>query len=116
MRSIISYILLTVVQSLIALQRNIETLRKEGADTYCQVFESELLSYSNFIKPNVLKTLNDRNSLIDGDSAWVSGFVTFSLPIVYRGCYMHRLYEKTVVFDPVELESKDIYSCIVKFL
>ena len=79
----------------------------EDAVTYCQVFESELLSYSNITKPSVLKTLNDRNSSKDGDSAWVSGYVTFSLPIVYRGCY-----ENFVVFNPVELERKDIYSCI----
>ena len=74
-------------------------------------FDSELLSHSKLTNPSVIQDIDSRRFLKDGDSAWISGHVTFSLPIVYRGCYEPKS-NNFVVFDPVEFEIKSIYSCI----
>ena len=60
--------------------------------------EMELLSYSKITKPSVLPVYIKK--LKDGDSAWVSGYATFSLPVVYQGCYEGKK-NNFVVFDPV---------------
>ena len=89
--------------------RKKETLTKGDAEKDCKHLESELLSYSKITKSSVFPVYIKK--LKDGDSAWVSGYVTFSLPVVFRGCYEGK-NNNSVVFDPVEFESKDIYSCL----
>ena len=114
MRSLLLLILLTLVLSLNARHRKgkREKLTKDAADKLCKLnFDSELLSLSKLTNPSVLQAIDSSRFLKDGDSAWMSGHVTFSLPIVYRGCYEPKS-NNFVVFDPVEFEIKSIYSCI----
>ena len=99
----------SVVNTVDILNRKKEKLTKDDAEKVCKHLESELLSYSQVTVPNLLPVYI--KNLKDGDSAWVSAYATFSLPVVYRGCYEGK-NNKFVVFDPVEFESKDIYSCI----
>ena len=111
MRPVFIFILSVIVLHLDVLRgkRKREKLTRGASEKACTNIGSELLSHSKITKSTGLKDIESRQVLKDGDSAWIRGYVTFTPPIVYHGCYEGK-NNRFVEF--VTFQSQDIYSCV----